>query len=237
MTDAKSNDWRLAIMFDARAGDLSSLEASLGRSAQAIVNIVGDAHVRLGVADRHPDLDFLRASATGKRRGVDAAVEVSVAASRTGELPHIARSLRDPIESLAAHSTTEIMSGPVFRIVPARDGSAFLSLAFRRYPGTTSEQFRAWWLHQHSKLATPVLGVDLLAYDQVHVDQTATAQVARECGVTPVDYDAYDNLTWADRDAFLHSISDETAMASVYADEVGRIDNPSRRSALMRRIY
>jgi hypothetical protein len=232
-----SNHWRLAFMFDAPGGDLSSLELNLKRSVERIVGIAGDAHVRLGVADTHPDLGFLREYGGTKLRSVDAAVEVSVAASRIGDLPRIAASLRDSIESLADRLSIEIMTGPVFPIVPVREGEAFLSLAFRRYPGTTSEQFRAWWLHQHSKVATPVLGEGLLAYDQIHVDHAATEQVAREFGVAPVAYDAYDNLTWAGRDAFLHSISDAADMARVNADEVGHIDDPSRRSALMRRIY
>jgi hypothetical protein len=224
-------------MFDALRGDLSSLEESLNRSAQRIAGIVGDAHVRLGVVDMHPDLAFLREYGGVKRRTADAAVEITVADSRIGEITGIAGLLRDPIESLADSSSIETMTGPVFPIVPVREGDAFLSLAFRRYPGTTSEQFRTWWLHQHSKIATPTLGEGLLAYDQIHVDHKATEQVAREFGVAPVAYDAYDNLTWADRGAFLHSISNEAAMEKVYADEVGHIDDPSRRSGLMRRIY
>jgi hypothetical protein len=232
-----SSHWRLAFMFDAPRGDLPSLESNLKRSAERIVSIAGDAHVRLGVADTHPDLKFLRESGGTKLRSVDAAAEVSVAASRLGELPRIAESLRNAIESLADRSSIEIVTGPVFPIVPVREGDAFLSLAFRRYPGTTSEQFRTWWLHQHSKVATPVLGDGLLAYDQIHVDHTATEQVARAFGVPTVIYDAYDNLTWKNRDAFLHSISDQAAMERVYADEVGRIDDPSRRSGLMHRIY
>lgn len=45
------------------------------------------------------------------------------------------------------------------------------------------------------------------------------------------------NTTWADRDALLMSISDQAGMERVLADEVGRIDDSSRRTALMRRIY
>jgi hypothetical protein len=232
-----SNHWRLAFMFDAPGGDLASLEQSLVSSAKRIVDLVGEAHVRLGVTDTHPDLDFMRESGSGKLRTVDAAVEISVVATRVGELSSLAKALRKPLASLADMSSIEVMAGPIFPIVPVRNGSSFLSLAFRRYPGTTSEQFRAWWLHQHSKIATPVLGKGLLAYDQVHVDQQASNDMAREFGVPAAVYDAYDNLTWADRPAFLHSISDAVGMEGIYADEVGRIDDPSRRSALMRRIF
>jgi hypothetical protein len=68
------------------------------------------------------------------------------------------------------------------------------------------------------------------------VDPAATEAVSRAFGVAAVAYDAHDNLTWDDRDAFLHAISDAAAMAAIFADEVGLIDDPSRRNALMRRI-
>lgn len=231
-----ANSWRLAFMFDAPGGDLGALEAGLTRAADQIRALAGDAHVRLGVADAHPDLGALRDRGETKLRSVDGAVEVTVAPARAGDLPQTARALREIVAGLGAPGSIEVMTGPIFPIVPVRDGGAFLSLAFKRYPGTTSEEFRAWWLRQHSAVAVPVLGPGLLAYDQVHVDPAATEAVARAFGVAVVEYDAYDNLTWDDHDAFLHSISDPEGMARVFADEVGHIDDPSRRNALMRKI-
>jgi EthD domain len=221
-------------MFDAPDGDPDAFQASLQRRAKQIVAAAGDAHVRIGTADMHPDLNGLRQRDGTRLHTVDAAVEVSVAAARIRELADIARSLRKPLTDLWRPSTLEIMAGPVFPIVPVRDGGVFLSLAFRRYPDTTSIAFREWWLRQHSAIATPILGDGLLAYDQVHVDQSASDTLAGAFGVDAVQYDAYDNLTWADRDAFLSSISDPAGMATISADEVGRIDDSSRRSALMR---
>jgi hypothetical protein len=80
------------------------------------------------------------------------------------------------------------------------------------------------------------MGPGMLAYDQVHVDCGVSASLADVCGIAPVLYDAYDNLTWATRQGYLTSISDPEAMARVFQDEVGRIDSAGRRSALMRRI-
>jgi EthD domain len=231
-----SNQWRLAFMFDANNGDLSSLEENLKRRANRIVDAAGDAQVRIGMADMHPDLDGLRQRDEIKLRTVDAAVEISIAAPRVSQLASIAGSLQEPLGGLWQPSTLEIMAGPIFPIVPVRNGGVFLSLAFRRYPGTTSEAFRKWWLHQHSGIATPILGDGLLAYDQVHVNHSISEAVARAFGVDAVQYDAYDNLTWADRHAFLTSISDSAGMTTIFADEVGRIDDPSRRSALMQRL-
>ena len=51
-----------------------------------------------------------------------------------------------------------------------------------------------------------------------------------------VHYDAYDNLTWASPQTFFESVSDPVQMQRVQEDEIGRIDNSTRRHALMRRI-
>jgi hypothetical protein len=228
--------WRLAFMFDAAGGDLGRLERALTDAGGRIRELAGDAHLRMGVADQHPGLAAPRGRGDAEPGTVDGAVEISVAAARVGDLAALSRSMRGVLEGLAAASSVQVMTGPVFPIVPVRDGGAFLSLAFRRYPGTTSRQFRDWWLHQHAGVATPILGPGLLAYDQVHVDPAATQAVSRAFGAEPAAYDAYDNLTWEDADAFLRSISDAAGMARIFADEVGRIDDPSRRHALMRKI-
>lgn len=229
-------NWRLAFMFDAPGGDLAELEASLSRARETFQRLVGDAHLRLGVADLDPSLGALRDRGEVKLKSVDGALEVTLAAARRGEIPRIAQAIGDILEAFAEPGSIEVMTGPIFSIVPVRDGGAFLSLAFRRYPGITSQQFRDWWLHQHSAIATPVLGEGLLAYDQVHVEPAASKSAAEAAGVPYVDYDAYDNLTWDDRDAFLASISNADDMARVFADEIGHIDDPSRRNSLMRKI-
>jgi hypothetical protein len=50
-----------------------------------------------------------------------------------------------------------------------------------------------------------------------------------------LEYDAYDNLTWADLLAYQQSSGgNPDGMATVVADEQRRIDDNSRRYALMR---
>jgi hypothetical protein len=233
-----TDPWRMAFMFDARGGDVAALEDGLARAAGAIRRLAGDAHVRLGVAaDWNAELlEGMEDYGVAHWRTVDGAVEISVAEARAGDLPQVCASLRDVLDPLAAPASVEVMAGPFFPMVTARDGEVFLSLAFKRFPGTTLEQFQTWWRRQHSGVAIPVLGPGLLAYDQVHVDHAATEALARAFGVAPVLYDAYDNLTWASREGYLASISDPEGMARIAADEVGRIDNTSRRHALMRPI-
>lgn len=223
-------NWRLAVMLDARGGDVPALEEGLKRVGNSIRAAARAKSVRLGVADLHPDL------VTGGCR-VDGAVEVTFPEAQLMDLSVFAAELRPLLENLAEPGSIEIMIGPMFSMVPVREGGTFLSLAFRRFPGTTSPQFRDWWFNQHSKIAIPVLGEGLLAYDQVHVDAVASEAAAAAFGVPPVQYDAYDNLTWADRFAFLHSCSDAEGMATIARDEVGRIDDPSRRAALMYEVF
>jgi hypothetical protein len=236
---SKQTHWRLALMFNAPDGDLAGLEVGMEKAKGAIRTAAAPHPVRLGIADRDPDLyagdDVFDAVADW--RPVEGAVEVTVANDSVGNLAEISRSLQPLLAEFADLSTVEIMAGPIFPMVPDRQGTAFLSLAFRRYPGTTSQEFQNWWMNQHSRIATPVLEPELLAYDQVHVDQAASQSAAEAFGVPYVEYDAYDNLTWQDRRAFVNSCTkDLEGMARIAADEIGRIDNSSRRHALMREI-
>ena len=110
-----SDRWRLAVMFDARSGDLKALEEGLGGAQKAICGLVGDAHIRFGVADRDPSLAATVQTDPGapSTRTVDGAVEVTISADRAKELPQLARSLRDALEPLAAPGSIEVMAGPV----------------------------------------------------------------------------------------------------------------------------
>jgi hypothetical protein len=82
--------WRLAFMFDAPGGDLAELEASLSRARETFQRHAGDAHLRLGIADLDPSLGALRDRGEVKLKSVDGALEVTLAASRAGEIPAIA---------------------------------------------------------------------------------------------------------------------------------------------------
>lgn len=228
--------WRLALMFDAPDGAYGALEEGLKRIAGKIQELAGNAHIRLGVADRHPDLAVINDSDEDNGHSVDAVIEISVGASRKAQLTGISTALFQLLNGIAAKETIEVMAGPYYSMVPVHDGNTFLSLAFRRDPAITSAQFQDWWFNQHAGVAIPVLGKGLLAYDQVHVDHPATEQLAKALCIGNVYYDAYDNLTWADRYAFLKSISNEEDMIRVYADEVGKIDKSSQRHALMRKL-
>ena len=222
-------------MMDAVAGETDKVENALVEGAAEMRTLIGEASLRLGIVDRSPEYGDGDGGGSASRT-VDAAVEVTLAASRATGLPEVARSLFAVIGSLAEPGSVEVMAGPMFPMVPQRDGGSILSLAFSRYPGTTSQQFRDWWRLQHAPLAIRVLGPGLLAYDQVHVDHVITVALAEACGIAAYPYDAYDNLTWASPSDFLASLTDADGMAELSKDETGRIDNDTRRSAMLRRI-
>ena len=229
--------WRLAFMFDAPAGDLAGLESGLLQAREAIGIAAGGNAVRLGVAIRDDKAQSGHDSHDMSGwRSVDGAVEVTIPNGGEAAVPDICRAMRPILDGLAEPGTIEVMTGAMFPMVPMRTGDVFLSLAFRRGPGTTVGQFRDWWLNQHSQVAIPVLGPGLLAYDQVHVDTPASRAAAAALNVPFVDYDAYDNLTWGDQHEQLASTSDAEGMVRIAEDEVGRIDNTTRRHALMRAL-
>jgi hypothetical protein len=88
-------------------------------------------------------------------------------------------------------SQAALTVGPTYRIVEPQEGAVFLSLSFKRHPGTSVAEFRRWWLTQHAQVATPLLP-GLLAYDQVHVDHELSKRAAEVAGLPYVPYDSYD---------------------------------------------
>ena len=229
--------WRLAFMFDAVDGDLGRLVKELGTARAAIRAAAAGHAVRIGtVIPVEDDNHGSAAHDADGWRTVDGAIEVTIANGNQASIPEICRAMRPLLTPLAAAGSIEVMAGATHFMVPIRPGNTFLSLAFRRFPGTTVDDFRRWWHDQHGPLAIPVLGEELLAYDQVHVDRAMSAAAAEALGVSDFEYDAYDNLTFASRAAFLKACSDLEGMTRIAADEVGRIGNETRRHALMLEI-
>lgn len=238
MTETKGVDkpadyWRLAFIFDAPESDVEALAKQLVASGEAIRAAANDYPVRMGVAE-HFFTDGVDASQDyAVWRTNDGAVEVTVPASKSGELPSIAAGMCPVLAPLAKTGSMEVMAGPVYFMVQPRPGRTFLSLSFKRDPATTKEEFSRWWFYQHSKVAIPILGAPLLAYDQVHCDDDMTDAVSTAFGVAAVHYDAYDNLTFPDWQGFLDATSDPAGGQQIAEDEIGRIDNSTRRHAMM----
>ena len=230
--------WRMAFVFDAADSDLDWLRDELVRLDAILPALPGNVRLRKGVVDHSPEFGSAPETDhdTAIGRTLDAAIELTFPAAQLNAVLDRAPQLAGAVGPLAAPGSIEVMAGPMFAMVPQRDGDTILSLAFSRYPGTTSQQFRDWWRLQHAPLAIRVLGPGLLAYDQVHVDRAITEALSTACGLVAYHYDAYDNLTWASPGDFVASLTDAEGMAQLYQDEAGRIDNDTRRHAMIRRI-
>jgi len=230
--------WRLAIIFDAPGGDRERLARDLAAAGDAIRAAAGGAaqigSVRLGVATNFMnDLGFEGHAFGGWRRN-DAAVEVTVSADQAARLADIAAALRPVLEPMMAPDSAEVMAGPTYFMIPPRLGDYVLSLSFKRYPGTSKQDFSRWWYYQHSAVAIPVMGERVLGYDQVHCDDAAIDAVSAAFGVAPHYYDAYDNLTLVSWESFASQDRDPEGSRRIAEDEIGRIDNDSRRHAVYR---
>jgi hypothetical protein len=238
LEDSVQTHWQLAPIFDAPGHDLMALE-QVFKGAAAAIRMAGAGNaVRMGVADRHPDLsggDQVYDSTDWQ--GVDGAIEITIANGHVDQIEAICRAMRPLIATFAEVASVAVMAGPMFEMVPVRHGGTFLSLAFRRDPAISSQQFSEWWLNRHAQMAIPVMGPGLHAYDQVHVDMAVTELAAGAFGVPAVQYDAYDDLTWQDRYGFLKSCSDTAGMAELYQDEIGHIAAGTQRHALMVEVH
>jgi hypothetical protein len=232
----KATHWRLAFMLDSASGD----PAALGRDLAAMAAWFGEiappgAQIRIGavkapIAPLPPEVTSPRRFET-----VDAALEITVEAARNDALVELAGRIGEAVRPIATRGAA--MTGPMHRMVPPRDGNAILSLAFQRAPGTTSEEFQRWWRYQHAEVCVPLMTPELLAYDQVHLDHRRSRAVAEAAGMADRNYDAYDNLTWADAQSQGPSVRDPRIMQLILEDEIGHIDHATYRGNLLEHVY
>jgi hypothetical protein len=165
---------------------------------------------------------------------VAAALELTAPEEALGRLCDHSADITTALAPIVDLGASRLMAGMTHRVItPAAEGDTFLSLAFRRQPGTSIEDFRAWWLHQHAGVATRHLLPELLAYDQVHVDGALSERASIAAGVTYEPYDAYDNLTWASLDMCVRSTSKPGSEQEIYEDEIGHLDHSTYRGAIM----
>ena len=217
---SRDRPWRLAFMFDAQDGDIGQLERQLRNRRRDIQRAAGEVPVRLGIiAQGAAESGAAEIYDFSAWRTVDGAIEIDLAAERREAIADIAQTVGALLKEIVEPASIEGVAGPIHAMVPARSGDVFLSLAFCRDPRTTSDEFQRWWRDQHASVAIPILGDELLAYDQVHADRAIGRLISAALGAPARDYDAYDNLTWADRAAFLRSTGDADGQRLVSEDE------------------
>jgi hypothetical protein len=194
------------------------------------------ADVRIGT--QHPDdtagaSDSIDSERPIAREPIQGAVEFSVTDEQLLVLPAHAREIGDLLSDIADTERSIVTVGPMHHIVEPKAGDLFLSLTFKREKGTTLQQLHEWWLNQHPTVVCLLMLPDMLAYDQVHVDHGLGEQTALDAGFTYRCYDSYDNLTFANFDGYVRSISKPGFREEIWADEVGHIDHMTYVGALM----
>lgn len=235
MSDQASH-WRLAFMLDSATGDPAALGRDLADMAPWLGEIAPPrAQIRIGavrapIAPLPPDPNSPRRFET-----VDAALEITVERAQNDALVELAGRIGEALRPIVTRGAA--MTGPMHRMVPPRDGMAILSLAFLRAPGTTTEEFQRWWRYQHAELCIPLMSPELLAYDQVHLDHARSRAVAEAAGFIDRNYDAYDNLTWADAHSQGPSVRDPEIARLILEDEIGHIDHATYRGNLLDQVY
>jgi hypothetical protein len=235
MTD-KASHWRLAFMLDSASGDPAALGQDLAEMAVWLGEIAPPrAQIRIAalkapIAPPPPDPNSPRRFET-----VDAAIEITVEAAQNDALVDLSARIGEAVRPIVTRGAA--MTGPMHRMVPPRDGIAILSLAFQRAPGTTSAEFQRWWRYQHAEVCVPLMTPELLAYDQVHLDHARSRAVAEAAGFVDRNYDAYDNLTWADARSQGPSVRDPKISQLILEDEIGHIDHATYRGNLLEQIY
>ena len=194
------------------------------------------AQVRVGT--KHPldttgDDDTIDPERPTRREPVEGAVEFTVEEARLPELSAHASAMGDLLNDIADTDRSIVTVGHMHHIVEPSGGDIFLSLTFKRERGTTLKQLHEWWYNQHPLVVCPLMLPDMLAYDQVHVDHALGDQAAVDAGFAYRCYDSYDNLTWADFDGYVRSVSKPGFMDAIWADEIGHIDHLTYAGALM----
>jgi EthD domain len=137
------------------------------------------------------------------------------------------------LDGLISRESSALTVGRVHHIVEPAEGAIFTSLAFVRYPGTSVDEFRKWWLHQHATFAVRLLSPELLAYDQVHVDRVLSEQTSEVTGTRCHPYDAYGNLPWTSIDQLVCSVAKPGGREEMYHDEMGHNDHATCPGSLM----
>lgn len=230
---------RLAFMLHAPDGiELETFFEQLTLRCDSLAALAESFDARLRVGTKYP-LELGGSSEPGQERRtepIEGAVEFSVPEERLGDLVAHASQMGALLADIADTERSIVTVGPMYHVVDPKPGDIFLALTFRREPGTTLEHLHTWWLNQHPVVVVPFQLPEMLAYDQVHVDHGLSEQASIDAGFAYRDYDSYDNLTWANIDECMRSISKPGSGEAIYADEVGNLDHMSYVGALMNRV-
>jgi EthD domain len=226
---------RLAFMLHAAPGVSSDAFAEqLTAAAPRLREIASSfgAKLRMGVTYPVPASAAFDASGAFSE-STDGAVEISLGEDGLSELCAHAGEFGAVVRPFSDTSRSLVLAGIMHHVFEPSDGDVFLSLTFRREPGTTLQEMRDWWLNQHAVVATSFQRPEMIGYDQVHVEHDVSEQASKNAGFDYRCYDSYDNVTWEHFDGFVASVVKPGAMEAIRADEEGHLDHSTYIGSLM----
>ncbi|MCU1463701.1 MAG: hypothetical protein JWO37_3776 [Acidimicrobiales bacterium] len=227
---------RLSFLLEPTQGMTTATFADGLRDASKALATLTENVGELRVGVRHPEdpLAGIAEETIDQPFGtVEGAIELSVGDESVDQLCAHASEVARVVDGLFDRDRSALAVGRVHPVVAKSEGQVFLSLAFARFPGTSVDEFRSWWLDQHSAVAVRLLGPELLGYEQVHVDRHASQRACSSAAIAYRPFDAYDSLTWGSVQSFLASVAKPGGREEMYADEMGHIDHSTYRGALM----
>lgn len=128
------------------------------------------------------------------------------------------------------------MLGTRHCIMPGRTEVA-LVFAIHRLAHLSNEQYREHWLQRHGPIArelTPTTG-----YEQVHADQTASAELSTQLGLGHTDFDGVALCFFDSARAFVDMLKSRTAqpgVSPVYEDELRFLDHDRSMGVVMGQV-
>jgi hypothetical protein len=227
---------RLAFMLHAAPGvSFESFAEQLTASAPRLRELASSfgATLRMGTKYPVPIPPAEDGTPRGFSESTDGAVEVSLGEDGLAELIAHAGEFGAALAPFSDTQRSLVLTGIMHHVFEPSDGDIFLSLTFRREPGTTLQEMREWWLNTHAVVATGVQRPEMIGYDQVHVEHDASEQASKNAGFAFRQYDSYDNVTWEHYDGFIASIVKPGGMEKIRADEEGHLDHSTYIGSLM----
>ena len=238
MTTSNKTGARLSLILSPPAGvtDAALADRVVTLGARLRDTYGEGVQVRAGIREADDPMEHALGEARGKPDYVPAVLELTAPAASLGMLVRPAAAVGKILSDLVDTSRCALTVGMVHHVVPPRTGPTFVALACCRDPGKRADDFLAWWTDHHARLAVPLMGASVLAYDHVHVDKALSERASSEAGVNYFPYDAYESLSFASVEDFLAAASASGQAQRLVDDETGWVDHSTFRCSLMREI-
>lgn len=175
----------LLLLLSAKTGAKTHLSVAVAQNREQI-EATADIELRMGTSLGDAFLDgTAHGEVLGERNRFDAFM---LARGEARSFSEIGVQLQSLVESLESHIDADrsaVLAGVERSIIPG-DGSGLMIFAFRRKPSMPQAECQAYWHDHHGAI---VRRSSSGGYRQLHVDSTASIQIAQQLGFGIADYD------------------------------------------------